>query len=374
MNPPRVLLVGNYPPDRQQSMLRFGDLMLRELRQRGLVTTLIQPDSHFIGNRTSASGLGKWLGYADKLLRFPKLLRRAAQDHDVVHIVDHSNASYCHHLTGKPLVVTCHDLLAVRSALGEFPENHTRWSGRQLQNMVLKGLRAAPLVACVSRATQADVQRIAGLAPERTALVANGLNHPYHPLPRSAVIAALTTLGIPSDQPYLLHVGGNHWYKNRPGVLRIMGALRRLRDHDNMHLIMIGEPLDATLTAIAQEENLTNHLHTRSNVDNNLLNALYCGAAGLIFPSLHEGFGWPIIEAQAAGCPAFIANRPPLPEVAGADAVHFDPLNPLLAAEAISKALLQREALIAAGFANAAKFTTSAMIDGYIELYQRART
>ena len=370
---PRVLLVGNYAPDRQQSMLRFADLMQRELGRRGLAVTLLQPDPRLLGARAATSRLGKWLGHADKLLRFPRQLRGMAADYDVVHILDHSNAMYCHHLHDRPHVVTCHDLLAVRSALGEFPENPTRWSGRRLQRMILRGLQQARLVACVSRATQADVERLAGLPANRIGLVANGLNHPYHPLPSAGIGPALDRLGLPAERRYLLHVGGNHWYKNRPGVLRIMGALRRLPQGADLHLVMVGEPLDPTLAAVAAEEHLANHLHIRGNLDNDTLNALYAGALGLIFPSLQEGFGWPIIEAQAAGCPVFVSDRPPLPEVAGNDAVRFDPLDPARAAAAIADALPRRDALVAAGHANAATFTTAAMIDGYLDLYQRVR-
>jgi glycosyltransferase involved in cell wall biosynthesis len=371
--PLRVLLIGNYVPDRQQSMLRFAEVLQRELTTRGIACTLLQPQPRLLGDRSPARGLGKWFGHIDKYLHFPAILRQQAARHDVVHVLDHSNAMYCHDLADVPHLVTCHDLLAIRSARGEFPQNPTRWSGRRLQAMILRGLCAARLVACVSRATLADLERIAGVTGERTALVPNGLNHPYHPRPRHELAPALAALGLPPGCRYLLHVGGNHWYKHRAGVLRIAGALRRRPDFADLRLVMVGEPLDPDLMALAEAEGIAEHLHPLPGMSNDQLNMLYNGALALLFPSLHEGFGWPIIEAQAAGCPALVSDREPLPEVAGAEAVRFDPLDAEGAATVIAAALPRREQLVASGLTNAARFTTAAMIDGYVGLYRRLR-
>lgn len=366
----RVLLIGNYAPDRQQSMLRFGDLMHRGLQERDIEVTLLQPDARWLGQRNPGAGLGKWLGHGDKLLRFPAILRAAARTHDVVHILDHSNAPYCRTISDRPHLVTCHDLLAIRSAMGEFPENPTRWSGRRLQAMILRGIKQARMVACVSRATQSDLTRIAGINGERSRVVPNGLNHPYCPMSASDVAARLTAHGIPPGARYLLHVGGNHWYKHRSAALRIAAALRRIDGHGDIRLVMVGEPLDDTLRTLAATENLTGHLHELPGISNDDLNALYNGALGLVFPSLYEGFGWPVIEAQSAGCPVFISDREPLPEIAGTSAIRFDPLIPDQAATAIAKALPRRPELVATGAENAARYSAAAMIDGYLALYR----
>jgi glycosyltransferase involved in cell wall biosynthesis len=366
----RVLLIGNYVPDRQQSMLRFGEMMKRGLQERAVDVTLLQPDARWLGQRNAGSGLGKWLGHGDKLVRFPAILRAAARNHDVIHILDHSNAPYCRTISDRPHLVTCHDLLAIRSAMGEFPENPTRWSGRRLQAMILRGIKQARMVACVSRATQTDLARIAGINGERSRVVPNGLNHPYCPMPAADVAARLSAHGIPTGTRYLLHVGGNHWYKHRSAALRIAAALRRIDGHGDIRLVMVGEPLDDALRTLATTEGLTGHLHELPGISNDDLNALYNGALGLVFPSLYEGFGWPVIEAQSAGCPAFISDRAPLPEVAGTSAIRFDPLKPDLAATAIAEALPRRAQLAAAGSENVARYSAAAMIDGYLSLYR----
>src|SRR5262249_10073651 len=129
----RVLLVSNYRNDRQESMLRFATALADGLRSLNIEVDLIRPEPWFGRLRSGARGVAKWLGYLDKFLLFPPRLRRLAATADVVHICDHSNAMYVRHVTHRPLLVTCNDLLAVRSALGEFPRHRTGWTGRMLQ-------------------------------------------------------------------------------------------------------------------------------------------------------------------------------------------------------------------------------------------------
>ena len=115
-----VLLIGNYPPDRQQSMQRFAMMMLDGLTVAGIVAELIQPQPFFGRFRYAGGFVAKWLAYIDKFVLFPRRLRsklKAAPA--LVHICDHSNAMYARHIRGVPVVATCHDLLAVRGALGE---------------------------------------------------------------------------------------------------------------------------------------------------------------------------------------------------------------------------------------------------------------
>ena len=90
----RILLVGNYAPDRQQSMLRFAALMQRELTARGQQVTLLQPSPILTRILPARGSTAKWLGYVDKFLFFSPTLKRAKKGYDVVHICDHSNAMY----------------------------------------------------------------------------------------------------------------------------------------------------------------------------------------------------------------------------------------------------------------------------------------
>src|SRR5947208_15286191 len=78
----------------------------------------------------------------------------------MVHICDHSNAMYGGSAAQTPVVVTCHDLLAVRGALGEETNCPASVTGKILQRWILRGLRRAKVVTCVSQATEADARRV----------------------------------------------------------------------------------------------------------------------------------------------------------------------------------------------------------------------
>ena len=88
----KVLLVGNYVNDEQESMQRFANLLQTGLRQAGHEVRLLRP-TPFIGRiKPAAKGFGKWLGYVDKFVIFPRELKVAAKWADIVHVCDHSNA------------------------------------------------------------------------------------------------------------------------------------------------------------------------------------------------------------------------------------------------------------------------------------------
>lgn len=236
----RVVLIGNYPHDRQQSMQRFANLMATGLRQHGIPVEVCTLSPMFGLLKPAASGVGKWLGYLDKFVVFPFVLRRTVARCQVdgpsatkviVHICDHSNAHYTRYLAKVPHLVTCHDLFAVRQALGEFAGHRISATGRKLQQMILQGLRRAAKIVCVSTATSADVRRILGRDDSSVEIVLNGLNYPYQPMPvkeaRERVAALLNRHGQgDSATSFILHVGANLWYKNRLGVLKIYAALR----------------------------------------------------------------------------------------------------------------------------------------------------
>lgn len=189
----KVLLVGNYEFDGSMSMKLWADLLARELRQVGIDTQLIAPRPIFGKLRPSVHGIGKWLGYIDRFVLFPFSLRAAAANADIVHLCDHGGAMYAPMLKTKPVVVTCHDMIAVRAARGELPELHSSLFGEFLQRWICYGLRRATRIACVSRATFNDARRILG-KDVNLCVVLNALNRPFQLLPSSIVDRRLAAL------------------------------------------------------------------------------------------------------------------------------------------------------------------------------------
>ena len=374
LNIMNILLVGNYLPDRQESMQRVAHLLEAELQRAGHSVRLIRPDPWLGRLKPGPTGLGKWLGYGDKFLIFPPRLKKALKWADVVHLCDHSNAFYTQYLQDVPHVVICNDLLAVRSALGEIPQNPTRWSGRKLQQLILSGLNRSQRVVCVSEQTRQDVLRLTTLAPEAVSVVYWGLNYPYSPLPIATAQEEVARFGIPTDVPYFLHVGGEHWYKNRFGVLQIFQAVcsRLCASHPLPNLVIAGAALPEESKRWLEAQGLTAQVFEATGVSNESLRALYSAAQALIFPSLQEGFGWPVLEAHACGCPVFTSDRAPMTEVGGEAAFYIHPEDIEASAETIVRHLPQLGESVSKNLHNAARFSNQEMIESYLYYYKLA--
>lgn len=364
----KILLVGNYPHDRQESMARYVGMLGRGLTERGADVRVISPVPLFGKIRPGMHGIAKWLGYMDKFLVFPFAMRKASSWADVVHVCDHSNAMYVAHAGGKPCVVTCHDMLAVRSALGEFEMNPVKWTGRLLQRWIMRGMERATKVACVSETTKRELLRIGSIPEDNLVVVCNGLNYRYSPMAPASAADQVARFGIDPSARFFMHVGSDVWYKNRIGAVKIFCHIAAMEE--KWRMVLVGAPPSQSLEEYIRKSGHSERIHCISGVDNEGLRALYSMSSGLIFPSLYEGFGWPIIEAQACGCPVITSNRPPMTEVGGEAAIYIDPENPIEAAETILAREESFQKQVEGGFANASKFSANAMIDAFFNLYR----
>jgi glycosyltransferase involved in cell wall biosynthesis len=366
----RILLIGNYPLDQQQSMLRFADLLERELKDLGHTVRLLRPQPILAGQDSGSSGLGKWIGYVDKFLLFPRKLKSVKNSFDVAHICDHSNSMYTRYLRDVPHVVTCHDMLAVRSALGEVPENPVSRTGREFQRMIVAGLKRAQRVICDSENTRMEVLRVTGRTQASVSRVYLGLNYPYSPMDPGEAAARLKSFPFDATFPFFIHVGGGQWYKNRLGLLRIFDHLHHMAPARRFHLLMVGPSPSASMRDFLRESGLNDLVHRVSGVSNEDLRAAYSLAQGLIFPSLQEGFGWPILEAQACGCPVFTNRRAPMTELGGDAAVYFDTSAEAAAAGIIKESMANRSYLQRKGLENVKRFQEAIMMREYVNIYE----
>lgn len=386
-----VLLIANYRLDGQYSMARVADLLETGFRSRGTEVQTARPEPFFGRFTKGHSGIAKWLAYIDKYVLFPFSLMWRARRCALVHIVDHSNAIYLFWLHSKKVIVTCNDLLAVRSALGEIPEHRTGFFGRLLQKWILAGLRRADHIVCISEATKLDVLRLAGKPAKKVSAIYLGLDPTFEAelhsnlnenlneitargadgafddkesSSRESTSDAVVALSRDLPASYLLHVGGNTWYKNRRGVLHIYLEIRRRLGRLAPNLIMVGPALRPEIPGVQFLQEVTDPM----------LTDLYRNAALLLFPSLYEGFGWPVVEANACGCPAVISEIAPLIEAGGdASVLISDPCDIQGAADRVMEVLggdsLTKQRRREAGYLNAGRFSRRQMITQYLELY-----
>ena len=308
-------------------MLRFVRMMEDGLRGRGRTVETIAPAVFFGRGRVTSHGSGKWLGYLDKYIVFPWMLRRRVRrlERDaVVQICDHSNAVYAPAAgsAGHPVLVVCHDMGAVRGALGEATDCPATPMGRRLQRWIARSLGRADLIACDSTATRKDVERLVRRpdgSPPETRLVLLGLNAPFRRLDPAEADARLAAVdGVGEGRPFVLNVGSSLRRKNRDGVLRIFA--RVAKQWPEGRLVFAGEALPSELVNLSEELGIAERVVQVAGPSNATLEALYNRALALLFPSRFEGFGWPVIEAQACGCPVLCSNAGSLGEVAGSGA------------------------------------------------------
>jgi glycosyltransferase involved in cell wall biosynthesis len=361
-------------------MLRFKDLLASGLRSRGMTVEVLAPRRILVGkNANHGKGLWKWLGYMDKWILFPLSLRRVVRkrqrefaDSIRYHVCDHSNAYYLSHLPKDQTGITCHDVLAIRGALG-YPDAYCAASraGVVLQRWILNHLRTSQRIACVSRLTLRHLCEVTGETIPRPGWVTlhNALNAAFGKIDISEAISILKRQGIFVPRPFLLHVGSNLPRKNRRMLLQI---IKQNSPPWPGHLCFAGEPVDGLLSKEAAELGILDRIHSVTNPNHRTLCSLYSLADALVFPSFSEGFGWPLIEAQACGTPVIASNVEPLPEISGGAALHADPHNEQAFASAVLtlKHAATRKSLIEGGFKNVGRFGLAPMIDKYLALHE----
>lgn len=333
--------------------------------------------------------LSKWAGYIDQYILFPLWVRKQVKirpANTLYVFCDQALGPWVPLVKNKPHVVHVHDLLALRSALGDIPENPTSWSGRLYQRYIRQGFKQAKHFISISKKTRDDLQYFGQVSPVTSAVVYNGLNYPYAPMSQNEAVAVLNQAGLPIEaNGMLLHLGGSQWYKNLAGVIRLYIEYAK-SEAKPLPLWCISPPPNSKVQALLKEVPSQGKVLFFQGIDNQALQAAYSMARVFIFPSLAEGFGWPIIEAQASGCPVLTSNAAPMNEIGG-PAVSYIPL--LTLAEdsqvwaqksvATLKAIValplkQRENLVEQGITHAAKFNADDAIEGYLKIYQQVQT
>jgi glycosyltransferase involved in cell wall biosynthesis len=317
-----VLIVGNYRNDGLQSMERYAKLLVR-IYQHEADVVLVRP--HLIVGRIPGlpSLIRKYLAYIDKLLCFPLWLAVRARSFDLVHIADHSNGFYSFCCARNKCIVTCHDLLAVRGARGDHNAACTASPlGLWLQLMIMAGLRNSGRLIFVSEFTLSDYQKLGGGPSDQIrTVIPNPLNATFSPQLSDLALETEESRMIPKA-PFLLMVGSGLPRKNRNLALRLLEELGELSPY---HLVFAGAPLGPVESTFRHCHYLGDRLISVVRPSHNLLNHLYCKAHALLFPSLSEGFGWPLIEAQACNCPVIASTTTSIPEIAGSGALYAAP-------------------------------------------------
>ncbi len=262
-----------------------------------------------------------------RVIPFPRLwthvrlaweLQRAALRPDVLFVPAHVLPLPTALLRTLPMVVTVHDL-----GFRHFPDAHPFAQRLYLDWSTRFSTGAARRVIADSIATRRDLRRFYGVPEERIAVVYPGRDETFTRVDPAPVRARYQ---LPDE--YVLHVGTLQPRKNLMRLIEAAPAGRR---------VLAGRP--GWLAQPILERARARGVRLLEYVPDADLAGLYSGAAAFVFPSLYEGFGFPVLEAMACGTPVICASTSSLPEVAGEAAVLIDPLDTRALSEAIGRVL-----------------------------------
>lgn len=260
--------------------------------------------------------------------------------------------------TGIRLVVTLHDLAILR-----YPRRFRRWHriGAQAR---LKKLQSADQIICVSQFTADEGMALLGLPARKLHVIHHGVDD-------FDEVANLSASDIRFPDEFFLFVGSLEPGKN----LRLLRETYLLAEQANRNLpplVIIG----ARWVGVPGEGPPPKSWMYLGRQPDDVLRIAYKRAKALLFPSIYEGFGFPIVEAQMAGCPVICSSIASLPEVVGSGALFAD-----LSAQAYLDAIwrLERESdlrdnLIREGKANAQRFTWARCAEATARVYRSALT
>jgi glycosyltransferase involved in cell wall biosynthesis len=327
---------------RRAGLGRYADSLTRALvaahpdryvlfynRERGIEPL---PGLEHMPTRTVALGYKPWrmLVWLGQLARvgLDNLLPGAGLFHATEHLLLP--------LRSIPTVLTVHDLI-----FRHLPDHHKPLNRWYLNLTVPLYCQRATHVIAVSERTRRDLTAAYGVPPEKVTVIYEAAAPRFRVQPPEAVAAVRAHYGLPDR--YLLFVGTIEPRKNLSRLLAAFETIHAEGLSDG--LVIVGKRgwLYGDFFARLEQSPVHDAILFPGYVPDEDLPAVYAGAQGLVFPSLYEGFGLPVLEAMACGIPVVASNASSIPEVGGDAALYFDPLDVEAMVEAIRRLLRDAE-------------------------------
>ncbi len=290
--------------------------LLAQLQQG---SNVIVPLSHYPANyRWSNKGNGSLKKTPKKLLWMQWTLRRQVKERqlDVCHFTNNVAPLWIR----CPSVLTIHDM-----TLWLYPSYHPRRRLATMRPIIPMAARQAGAIIAVSKSAKDDIVRILAVPPEKVKVIYEAPGPDFRPMRGSADLAfARKIYDLP--EKFILHVGTLEPRKN---LVRLLEAFAKLRLKGAMkhHLVFAGKPgwgFDNIFTAV-ESLGIDRFVTFLDYVPNRWLAAIYNLADVMIYPSVYEGFGLPVVEAMASGTPVITSPNGALREIADDAAAYVEP-------------------------------------------------
>ncbi len=325
---PRIGLVCDFREENWPSMDLVAEMLFERLvdeHAASLAVTRICPPLRPHFGRLPGLGHAPLFRNADRFLNrfidYRRTLQRRTSEFDLFHLVDHSYSQLVHHLPPGRTIVTCHDLDTFRCVLEPERESRPRWF-RAMTERILSGFQKAAQVIAVSANTRNEILRLGLIAPERVTVISNGVHPSCSPAENFQADSELRrVLPIESQEGiWLLSVGSSVPRKRLDLLLRVFAKVRR--HVPETRLLRVGEAFTGEQRQLAQKLGVAAAITELGSLSRDVLAAAYRRAGLLLHTAEAEGFGLPLIEAMACGCPVIASDLPVLREVGGAAAMY----------------------------------------------------
>lgn len=365
------------------SMKLYSDTIIDGLLNRGHNVKVWKPKAFFY-KLPFPNSQKKWLGYIDQFIVFPIVIKikLISIPQDTLFVFgDKPLGIWSYLVKNRSNAMHVMDFIAERQANNG---NNTGFTGKIYQNYIFKGYQKIDNFISISNKTELDLLSFKIATPKKSKVIYCGFNQKFEAREHGLIRPELNErFNIPMANGYIFHIGNNNFYKNRMGVLRLY-LYWRSKTNNSMPLIMAGPPPTKELMEVKELSKYKNEIYFITKPSNSDVVKLYQGASLLLFPSLEEGFGWPIAEAMACGCRVITTNEAPMTEVGGSAARYIDlmPLNEiqmkewfmassLIVEKTLSMADIDCVEMIENGYENVKRFDAEYMIDEIEEFYKK---
>jgi glycosyltransferase involved in cell wall biosynthesis len=272
---------------------------------------------------------------------------------------DRHGIDVIHHLGGtippasvRPSVLTLYDLQPLTH-----PERFNHLKRLWLRAAVPRSVRRANIVHTLTHHVRRQLVDHLGVPPRRIVVAPPGASDAANPEP-GATNALRRRHGIAG--PILLYPAISYPHKNHEVLVRALPAVLAHRPDATVVFTGRAGPQDAVLADLARRSGVEHAIRRLGRIPRHDLDALYRAATALVFPSIHEGFGLPLLEAMVHRCPVLAANASAVPEVVEGNGLLLDPHDPAAWADAIIELLHapeRQQALARASALGARRFT-----------------
>ncbi len=253
------------------------------------------------------------------------------------------------------------------------PQYHMAKKNFYFQQLIPYSLQKAEKIIVISESTRNDIIKITKINPAKIQTIHLGVDDIFEKKKKAACQHIQGKYGI--KHPYILFVGMLEPRKNIEGLIKAFSSAER----KGYRLVIVGKKgwMYESIFALIKKLNIEEEIIFTGYVPDEELPYLYSAATCFVYPSFYEGFGIPVIEAMACGCPVITSRNSSLQEIAGAAAILIDPYNVGSIKKAIESCVMDKgycEKMVQRGFVQAKKFQWASMAKETRALYTSIET